>query len=60
MRFDIPSIGPETIDALREAGGAVLAVEAGKTLLIDREELIARADRHGIAVGAWREPPSSE
>jgi DUF1009 family protein len=57
MRFDIPAIGPETIDALHEAGGAVLAVEAGKTLLIDREELIARADRHGIAVGAWREPP---
>ena len=60
MRFDIPSIGPETIDVLREAGGAVLAVEAGKTLLIDREELIARADRHGIAVGAWREPPPLE
>jgi DUF1009 family protein len=60
MRFDIPAIGPETIDALHEAGGKVLAVEAGKTLLIDREELIARADRHGIAVGAWKEPPPPE
>jgi DUF1009 family protein len=50
MRFDVPVAGAGTIDAMSEAGAAVLAVEAGKTLLIDRLDFLARADEAGIAV----------
>jgi len=50
MRFDVPVIGAGTIDAMVSAGASALAVEAGKTLLLDREELIARADGAAISV----------
>jgi DUF1009 family protein len=50
MRFDVPVAGPGTLEAMREAGARVLAVDAGRTLLIDRREFLARADQAGIAV----------
>ncbi|MBN2468581.1 MAG: UDP-2,3-diacylglucosamine diphosphatase LpxI [Deltaproteobacteria bacterium] len=50
MRFDVPAVGPQTITSMQEAGAAVLAVEQGKTLLIDKEELIAAANRAGICI----------
>jgi len=50
MRFDVPVAGPGTLDAMREAGARVLAVDAGRTLLIDRRDFLARADEAGIAV----------
>jgi DUF1009 family protein len=50
MRFDVPVAGTGTLDAMREAGAAVLAVEAGRTLLIDRALFLERADEAGIAV----------
>jgi DUF1009 family protein len=50
MRFDVPVVGPGTLDAMREAGARVLAVDAGRTLLIDRADLLRRADDAGIAV----------
>jgi DUF1009 family protein len=43
LRFDVPAIGPATIDVCREAGVAVLALEAGRTLLLERETLLAAA-----------------
>lgn len=49
-RFDLPTIGPRTIEPLLAAGGGMLAVQADATLVLDRSELIARADRGGIAV----------
>ena len=49
-RFDVPSVGPGTIEALRAAGCSALVVEAGRTLLIDRADLAAAADAAGIAV----------
>lgn len=49
-RFDVPAIGPRTIEACAAAGCAALAVEAGSTLVLDRAELAERADRAGIAV----------
>ena len=56
MRFDVPVIGVRTLEALAQAGGAVLAVEARKTLLFDKAELLADADRRRIAVyGVERE-----
>lgn len=50
MRFDVPVVGPTTIRKMRKAGATILAVEAGKTLLIDRAELLAEADAAKIAV----------
>lgn len=49
-RFDLPAVGPGTVAALRDAGCAALAVEAGRTLVLDRAELAALADAAGIAV----------
>jgi len=49
-RFDVPAIGPETIDAAADAGVAVVAIEAGRVLVVDRETLVRRADVAGLAV----------
>jgi DUF1009 family protein len=43
LRFDVPAVGPGTIAVCREAGIAVLALEAGRTLLLEREALLAAA-----------------
>ncbi|MFH1090304.1 MAG: UDP-2,3-diacylglucosamine diphosphatase LpxI [Pseudomonadota bacterium] len=52
VRFDLPSVGRGTIEVMKEVQAAVLAVEAGRTLIFDREEMIEAADRAGIAVVA--------
>jgi DUF1009 family protein len=52
MRFDVPVVGPSTLAAMREAKARVLAVEARKTILVGREELVSLADKHGIALVA--------
>ncbi len=50
MRFDVPVTGMRTIEALREAKARVLAVEAGKTLMLEKRELLAAADKSGICI----------
>lgn len=50
MRFDVPTIGPETIANLQKNGAKMLVIEAGKTLIIDREETFTAANRAGIVV----------
>jgi len=50
MRFDVPVVGLRTLDTLREASAGVLAVEAGKTLLLDKERFLAGARDAGILV----------
>jgi DUF1009 family protein len=52
MRFDVPTVGKTTIESMRRAGGRVLAIEAGKTIILDQEETVALADRHGITIVA--------
>jgi DUF1009 family protein len=52
LRFDAPAIGPKTIRTLKEAGATVLAVEAGKTIILDQEEMVKLADRENISVVA--------
>jgi DUF1009 family protein len=49
-RFDMPTIGIGTLQSIRAAGGKVLAIEAGKTILVDREQLAAYASRCGITI----------
>src|SRR5262249_22941791 len=52
MRFDVPTIGTATIESMHTAGGRVLAVEAHKTIILDRDKTVALADRHGISIVA--------
>ena len=49
-RFDVPTIGVQTIENLARAGASALVVAAGKVILLDRPEVLAAADRAGIAV----------
>jgi DUF1009 family protein len=55
MRFDVPVVGLPTVESMKQAGATALAVDANRTLLFDREQLIAKADAAGIAVQAF--PP---
>jgi DUF1009 family protein len=50
MRFDVPVVGLPTVEAMRVAGATCLCVEAGRTLLFDREAMVAAADVAGIAI----------
>lgn len=50
MRFDVPVIGPDTIRLLKEVKASCLAIEAKKTLIIDKEETLKLADEAGIIV----------
>ncbi len=60
MRFDVPTIGPRTIENLHRARAAGLVVEAGRTLVLERERLVDLATRYRIAVlGRSDAPPPS-
>ena len=50
LRFDLPAIGPQTIDVMAEAKASVLALEARKTIMLDREETLEKARQADIAV----------
>jgi len=52
MRFDVPVIGISTIETMIRAGASCLSIEAGGTLLFDREKLLQRATQAGIAIVA--------
>ena len=50
MRFDVPTIGPQTIANLHAARAAGLVIEAGKTIILEREQMLALAAKYHIAV----------
>jgi DUF1009 family protein len=50
LLFDVPVAGLETINVMQETGTTLLAIDAGRTLLLDREEMIDRADQSGISI----------
>jgi len=52
MLYDVPVVGPQTIAAMRETGTTALSIDAGRTLLLDREELLRQADAGEIAIVA--------
>lgn len=60
MRFDVPVIGLPTIAAMKAAGATALAIDAQRTLLFDREALIAAANEAGIAMQAFPALPIGE
>ena len=58
MRFDVPVIGPDTIRTMQESGATALAVDAQRTLMIDRDELVRLADAAGVTIEAVEGPPA--
>ena len=56
LRFDVPVVGVPTIETMRRAGATCLCIEAGRTLLFDREAMIDAANAAGIAVIAEEIP----
>ena len=53
MRFDVPVIGLPTVQLMAELNASALAIDARKTLLIDRDNLIEVANRHNITIAAF-------
>ena len=50
LLFDVPVVGLGTIPVMRETGTTVLAVEAGRTLMLDKAAMIQQANEAGIAI----------
>jgi DUF1009 family protein len=59
MRFDVPVVGLPTIEHMAASGVTALALDAGRTLLFDRSQLLALADAKGITIQAFS-PPAAE
>jgi len=53
MRFDVPVVGPSTIVQMKTAGATALGIDAGRTLLFDRANLLATAETAGITIEAF-------
>jgi DUF1009 family protein len=51
-RFDVPTIGQQTIQTMRECGAKVLAIEGGQTIVIDQDEVVRQAEEAGITIVA--------
>jgi len=56
LRFDVPAVGVKTINTMQEVKASALAIEAGKTLMFDREKMLDAADKAGISVVSLRWP----
>jgi len=54
MRFDVPVIGLSTVETMLRAGASCLSIEAGKTLLFNRDAVLECASKAGIAIVAAR------
>lgn len=52
LRFDVPAVGLQTIQSMIAAGASALAIEAGRTILVDKEAVIKSADEHNITIAA--------
>jgi DUF1009 family protein len=55
LRFDLPAVGPRTIETMESVHASVLALEAGRTVLLDRDETLRKAERAGIAIVGVRD-----
>jgi DUF1009 family protein len=52
MRFDVPTIGLGTLESMAQAGGSLLAIEAGRTIVVDEPQIVEFAERHRIVIVA--------
>jgi hypothetical protein len=59
LRFDLPAIGPQTMKSMQEVKARCLAIEANRTIIIDRETVLAEAELAGIAIVARENDPGS-
>jgi len=59
LLFDVPVVGLDTIPVMVETGTTILAVDAGRTLLLDREEMLARANDGAITIIGYEAEPAS-
>ena len=50
LRFDLPAVGPATVEAMASVKATVLALEADRSVLLDRDETLRKAERAGIAI----------
>ena len=57
MRFDVPVVGMDTLQVLQECNVSALSLDAGFTLILDRESFIQEADRQKMTVVAESSPP---
>lgn len=55
MRFDVPTVGPQTIAHLHAHGAKALVIEAGKTVIVEREEMVRQATECGIVILSRRD-----
>ncbi len=58
-RFDVPTVGMQTIETMRKAGATVLAIEADRTIVIDQAATVALAEKYGIAITSLVSPPGA-
>lgn len=56
MRFDVPVVGPQTIETMKRAGATCLALDAGRCLLLDKQAVINAANEAGICIVAETHP----
>ncbi len=59
IRFDIPTVGPDTLEVMSEAAVSILAIEANRTLVVSPDEFIAKANRLGLVVISLELPERS-
>jgi len=55
FRFDVPAVGAQTVQTMHEAGASVLVIEAGRSLVFDKDEMIRLADQWGISIVAMEQ-----
>ncbi|HEY1191388.1 MAG TPA: UDP-2,3-diacylglucosamine diphosphatase LpxI [Gemmata sp.] len=56
-RFDVPTVGTQTIETMHRAGATALAIEAGRTIIIDQPATVALAEKYGITIASFVAPP---
>jgi UDP-2,3-diacylglucosamine hydrolase len=60
MRFDVPVVGTKTIEVMSRANATALAIDAGRTLVFDREAVVRASDEAGISIQAFAPEPKRE
>jgi DUF1009 family protein len=60
MRFDVPTIGPRTIQHFSQAGGKTIAIEANRTIMVERASTLELADKLGIRIVSLRTASNDE
>lgn len=55
VRFDVPAVGRRTLESMIESNCRVLAIEAGRTIFVEQEEVLALANKKGITICAVSE-----